>query len=105
MTEQFIVQVQCIEGSPVEKLIGAILTTDYKFEFDSLDGIEAAYKLALNHRSQHPEVICCNECSKPAEFVRRTQFAGNHYFCADHAKQEEDFGTKGESFRWESFQG
>lgn len=53
---KFIVQMQCTEGSRVEKLIGAICTTDYKFEFDSIEGIEAAYQLALNHQSSHPEL-------------------------------------------------
>lgn len=33
------------------------------------------------------------ECGKPATWVRRTQFAGSHPFCTEHAKQEEDFGT------------
>jgi len=54
---KFIVEVQCTDADkPVEKLIGAIMTTDYKFGFDSLDGIEDAYKLALNHQSTHPEL-------------------------------------------------
>jgi hypothetical protein len=34
----------------------------------------------------------CEICTKKPEWVRRTQFAGDHYFCAMHAEAEEDFG-------------
>ena len=34
----------------------------------------------------------CNECDKPATWIRSTQFAGNHPFCSEHAKKEGDFG-------------
>lgn len=41
------------------------------------------------------------ECGKPAAWVRRTQFAGTHPFCAEHAKQESDFGQSDPSdFFW-----
>jgi hypothetical protein len=44
----------------------------------------------------------CFECDKPAEWVRYTQFAGNHYFCEEHARQEEDFkGTSPSYYDWE----
>lgn len=35
----------------------------------------------------------CIECGKPADWVRCTQFAGDHPFCDEHAKQEKGFGT------------
>lgn len=34
----------------------------------------------------------CIECGKPAEWVRCTQFAGDHPYCEEHAKLEKDFG-------------
>lgn len=34
----------------------------------------------------------CAICDKKPSWVRRTQFAGNHYFCATHAEKESDFG-------------
>lgn len=33
----------------------------------------------------------CMMCGKPATWVRSTQFAGDHPFCEEHAKQESDF--------------
>jgi hypothetical protein len=38
------------------------------------------------------------ECGKPATWVRHTQFAGSHPFCAEHAKMEEDFGQSDSSY-------
>jgi hypothetical protein len=35
----------------------------------------------------------CIICDKPAEWIRGTQFAGDHPFCDEHAKQEKGFGT------------
>ena len=37
------------------------------------------------------EILKCIECEKPAEWVRSTQFAGNHPYCEYHAKLEPDF--------------
>jgi len=33
----------------------------------------------------------CFGCRKEPEFVRCTQFAGDHFYCADCAKLETDF--------------
>lgn len=33
----------------------------------------------------------CSSCDKDAAFERHTQFAGIHYYCEVHAKQEDDF--------------
>ena len=33
----------------------------------------------------------CMICDKPAKWIRSTQFAGDHPFCEEHAKQESDF--------------
>lgn len=38
------------------------------------------------------------ECGKPATWVRHTQFAGSHPFCAEHAKQEDNFGKSDPSY-------
>ncbi len=40
----------------------------------------------------------CIECGKPAEWVRYTQFAGNHPYCYECAKQESDFLTDNPSY-------
>jgi hypothetical protein len=40
----------------------------------------------------------CAFCDKPAQWVRATQFAGNHFFCDEHAKKESDFGKDGGSY-------
>lgn len=41
-----------------------------------------------------PKVEKCFECDEPATWVRHTQFAGDHYYCDEHAHEEEDFGKK-----------
>jgi hypothetical protein len=52
--------------------------------------------------SQHRHLKQCDECEQPAAWVRRTQFAGNRYFCVAHAQREEDFGRDDPSyFFWE----
>jgi hypothetical protein len=33
----------------------------------------------------------CMMCEKEAEWIRSTQFAGNHPFCDEHARLEEGF--------------
>ena len=45
---------------------------------------------------------CCI-CSVIAAWVRRNQFAGDHYFCEVHAAQEPDFGPNSSSsnYFWE----
>lgn len=30
-------------------------------------------------------------CDKPAQWMRSTQFAGDHPFCTEHAQEEKDF--------------
>lgn len=34
----------------------------------------------------------CMMCDAPAEWIRSTQFAGDHPFCRQHAEAEEGFG-------------
>lgn len=34
----------------------------------------------------------CEECKMPAKFVLHTQFAGDHYYCAEHAKTQKNVG-------------
>lgn len=44
----------------------------------------------------------CAYCNLTAEWIRKTQFSGVHYFCPQHAKEEEDFGKEDKSyFFWE----
>ena len=42
----------------------------------------------------------CDCCNEKAEWVRVTQFAGNHYFCDLHALLEEDFGKNDSYAFW-----
>jgi hypothetical protein len=35
----------------------------------------------------------CLVCGAPAEWIRCTQFAGDHPYCEHHARKEDDFGT------------
>lgn len=46
----------------------------------------------------HEEV--CLICGKPADWVRSTQFAGEHPFCEEHAKKEEGFGANDSYEYW-----
>jgi hypothetical protein len=40
----------------------------------------------------------CLDCDRPATWVRRTQFSGDHPFCEEHARQEQDFGQEHPSY-------
>lgn len=42
----------------------------------------------------------CIECGAPAVWVRRTQFAGNHPYCQEHAEKEHDFGKDDASYQF-----
>lgn len=44
--------------------------------------------------------IECLVCGEPAVWVRHTQFAGNHPYCEDHAKLEEDFDENDSYTYW-----
>jgi endogenous inhibitor of DNA gyrase (YacG/DUF329 family) len=44
------------------------------------------------------EAHVCLECGKPADWVRSTQFAGDHPFCDEHARKEPDFEKDGDSY-------
>jgi hypothetical protein len=40
----------------------------------------------------------CVECEKTAEWVRSTQFAGEHPYCEEHARLESDFNDEPNSY-------
>lgn len=42
----------------------------------------------------------CLVCGQPAEWVRSTQFAGDHPYCEHHAKKEDDFEEEGDSYSY-----
>jgi endogenous inhibitor of DNA gyrase (YacG/DUF329 family) len=42
----------------------------------------------------------CIVCGRPAVWVRSTQFAGDHPFCEEHAKQEDGFGVNDSYEYW-----
>ena len=39
-------------------------------------------------------------CDKPVDWIRATQFAGNHPFCDEHARQEKGFGISDSYEYW-----
>lgn len=44
----------------------------------------------------------CIECFAKATWLRRTQFAGDHPYCDQHAKLEKDFGKEDHSSFWQN---
>jgi hypothetical protein len=42
----------------------------------------------------------CLVCDKPAQYVRCTQFAGDHPYCEEHAKLESDFDENDSYTYW-----
>ena len=43
----------------------------------------------------------CEKCGNTAEWIRKTQFTGEHYFCLQHAEAEENFMQEDpSSFVW-----
>ncbi len=42
-----------------------------------------------------------DDCSKAAEYVRHTQFAGSHPLCEEHAKEDKDFLKNDSYTSWE----
>ena len=40
----------------------------------------------------------CEDCRNNPRWERRTQFAGNHLFCDEHAMKEPDFGDQNSSY-------
>ena len=41
----------------------------------------------------------CMMCHRPAKWMRSTQFAGDHPYCAVHAREEDDF-MKNDSYHF-----
>lgn len=44
------------------------------------------------------DLATCSVCKKPTEWVRCTQFSGEHPFCNVHARKERDFGENNASY-------
>jgi len=42
----------------------------------------------------------CLVCGQPADWIRSTQFAGEHPYCTHHAKKEDDFGEDDSYAYW-----
>jgi len=42
----------------------------------------------------------CLVCGSPATVVRSTQFAGEHPYCEEHAKQESDYNQNDSYTYW-----
>jgi hypothetical protein len=42
----------------------------------------------------------CIECEHKAQWIRSTQFAGNHPFCDYHARLESDFSDSDSYLYW-----
>lgn len=47
-------------------------------------------------------MLLCSEynCKNPVNYIRYTQFAGNHPFCDKHAKKEKDFLDNDNCVHW-----
>jgi hypothetical protein len=87
----------------VSKLREEMTDHDVLTEFIGTDfswGIEP--NIGENRRPLEPGPQCTG-CTHNATWVRRTQFAGDHFFCAEHAALEENFGKDDPSyFIWEA---
>jgi hypothetical protein len=42
----------------------------------------------------------CIECDKDADWIRCTQFAGDHPYCDEHARLESDFDDMDDSYAY-----
>jgi hypothetical protein len=42
----------------------------------------------------------CLECGDEAQYIRHTQFAGNHPYCLEHAQREPDYGQDDSYTYW-----
>ena len=66
-------------------------------------GKEEPKRVQVNKVKKEPTLHVeetCIVCKKPAKWVRSTQFSGDHYYCAEHAQQEEDFGKSDSYAFW-----
>jgi len=53
----------------------------------------------VDSKEEDHSFICC-DCDSRAEWIRHTQFSGNHPFCRIHAEMQLDFGKESDNF-WE----
>jgi len=76
-------------------------TDKERLAFD-LQKVGDDFRKSIKHFENKLDELTRCECSEPATWIRRTQFAGNHFFCTAHAEQEKDFGESDLSyFFWE----
>ena len=62
-----------------------------------LNELRAREKILIE--SFPPELSCCEaDCFEDADWVRSTQFGGDHPYRDMHAMQEEDFGQENPSY-------
>ena len=57
-------------------------------------------KIAEMHIDKRKKDDICIECGAPADFVRSTQFAGEHPYCKEHALKQDDFGESDSSYNY-----
>lgn len=53
----------------------------------------------LENQKVNKVIEMCLECGEPADWIRCTQFAGNHPYCDKHARLESDFEEEGDSYK------
>lgn len=58
------------------------------------------YFLNKKMTAKTPDKCCGTDCTKDAEWVRKTQFAGDLAFCEDCSKKFDDFGTADASWSY-----
>lgn len=81
-------------------LAGAKVVEDFGGYEESTHEKQAEFAKKRNYKIPKPEPKTCLMCSEPATWVRSTQFAGDHPFCEEHAKQEDDFNENDSYTFW-----
>lgn len=70
---------------------------------DNYDDIFRKPQEVLPEKLEEPGELCiCIDCLEKADWVRCTQFAGDHPFCDKHAKSEKDFGKNDGYAIWQT---
>jgi hypothetical protein len=86
-------------ASQIDQIVGDLMAV---IDRHASPSTEASSNSATDVVDERDEACFAQNCHQGADWVRRTQFAGNHYYCDAHARQEEDFGqTDPGYFIWE----
>jgi hypothetical protein len=90
---------KCGSTKHASTFMGYVLNMDRKDEYKDLNHCTCTKCLdAHTVHERVPMTYSCLECDKPAEWMRYTQFAGNHPYCASCAEKESDFNKDADSY-------